>query len=74
MGVAEEESALVAGLFLGVGALGFSLRRSQRVPNRWPNRVPGFGSEPSAVTPPEQLLEYQSEARWLTTVGSPALH
>ena len=30
MGVAEEEIALVAGLFLGVGELGFSLPRSQR--------------------------------------------
>ena len=29
-GVAEAEIALVAGLFLGVGALGFSLRSSQR--------------------------------------------
>jgi hypothetical protein len=30
MGVAEAEIALVAGLFLGVGALGFSLPSAQR--------------------------------------------
>jgi len=30
VGVAEEEIALVAGLFLGTGAFGFSLRGSQQ--------------------------------------------
>jgi len=30
VGVAEEEVVLVAGVLLGVGALGISLRRSQR--------------------------------------------
>jgi hypothetical protein len=61
-------------LLLGVAALGVSMRCSQWGANVWRKRTLGFGSEPSAVTPPEQLLEYQSGARWLTTVGSPALH
>ena len=33
VGVEEEKIVLVAGLFLGVGALGLSLRRSQRDPD-----------------------------------------
>ena len=48
-----------------------SLRRSQRDANGRPKRMPGFGSETSAVTPPTQPPEYQSEARRLTTVGTP---
>jgi hypothetical protein len=61
-------------LFLGVTALGVSLRRFQRDANGRPKQMPGFGSEPSAITPPTQPLEYQSEARRLTTVGTPPLH
>ena len=69
--VAEKESALVGRLIPWCWCAGASLRRSQRDANGWRMRMLGFGSEPNAVTLPEKLLEYQSEAHRLTAVESP---